>query len=348
MFFVKNSEVLSVKICDNHFAKNQHHNFYMPILDQTQLNPSDKLNFLLNAACCQAFGDISRVSCQFDISRKTVYKSRNVALASLNQLLEQPTNALTVKVDETQIRRTIIALTITAPNSIRAIEDMLPLIYPGVTRSFGYIQGVQIEAQRNAAAFNQQVDLSKIHSVAADEVFCKNKPVLAVIDLDSGFLPSLSFEAQRDGPTWSKVLNEAKSQGMLPKHIVKDGATGMTKAVNDVYPDAQQRDDVFHALYIASKAVAKTEKRAYRQITQEANQMQALQKATEDEKEAQEKALKLASQKCDEAIARYELAEKALKHLHQALKSLHINVIDLMLPEAAKSLLALICKLLSA
>ena len=313
----------------------------MPILDQTQLNPSDKLNFLLNAACCQAFGDISRVSCQFDISRKTVYKSRNVALASLNQLLEQPTNALTVKVDETQIRRTIIALTITAPNSIRAIEDMLPLIYPGVTRSFGYIQGVQIEAQRNAAAFNQQVDLSKIHSVAADEVFCKNKPVLAVIDLDSGFLPSLSFEAQRDGPTWSKVLNEAKSQGMLPKHIVKDGATGMTKAVNDVYPDAQQRDDVFHALYIASKAVAKTEKRAYRQITQEANQMQALQKATEDEKEAQEKALKLASQKCDEAIARYELAEKALKHLHQALKSVHINVIDLMSPEAAKSLLAL-------
>ena len=52
---------------------------------------------------------------------------------ALKQLLEQPTNALTVEVDEAQIRRAIVALTITAPNSIRAIEDMLPLIYPDVT-----------------------------------------------------------------------------------------------------------------------------------------------------------------------------------------------------------------------
>lgn len=313
----------------------------MPILDRTSLNTSDKTDFLLKAVSCQAFGDISRVSSQFGVSRKTTYRTKEIGTNALSELLEQPERSPQVKVDEAQIRRTIIALTITAPNSIRAIEDMLPLIYPGVTRSFGYIQGVQIEAQRNAAVFNQQVDLSKIYSVAPDEVFCKNEPVLAVIDLDSGFLASLSLEAQRDGPTWSKVLNKAKSQGMLPKHIVKDGATGMTKAVNDVYPNAQQRDDVFHALYIASKAVAKTEKRAYRQITQEGNQMQALQKAAEDEKEAQEKALKLASQKCDEAIARYELAEKALKHLHQALKSVHINAIDLMSPEAAQSLLAL-------
>lgn len=313
----------------------------MPILDRTSLNASDKADFLLNAVNCQAFGDISRVSNQFGVSRKTTYRAKEIGISALGELLEQQERSLQVKVDEAQIKRTIIALSITAPNSIRAIEDLLPLIYPGVTRSFGYIQGLQIQAQRNAAEFNQQINLSRIYSVAPDEVFCKNEPVLAAIDLDSGFLASLSLESHRDGPTWSNVLNEAKSQGMLPQHIVKDGATGMTKAINDVYPDAQQRDDAFHALYIASKAVAKVEKRAYRQITQEGNQIQALQKAAEDEKEAQEKALKLVSQKCDEAIARYELAEKALKHLHQAFKSVHNNVIDLMSPEAAQSLLAL-------
>jgi hypothetical protein len=67
--------------------------------------------------------------------------------------LNQPSRALKVQVDEAQIKRTIVALTITAPNSIRAIEDLLPLIYPGITRSFGYIQGLQIEAQRNTAVF---------------------------------------------------------------------------------------------------------------------------------------------------------------------------------------------------
>ena len=139
----------------------------MPILDRTSLNPSDKLDFLLNSIRCQAFGDISRVSSQFEVSRKTIYKIKAIILNALKQLLEQPANAFTVEVDEAQIRRTIIALTITAPNSIRTIEDILPLVYPGTTRSFGYIQGVQIEAQRNAAVFNQQVDLSGVYSLAA-------------------------------------------------------------------------------------------------------------------------------------------------------------------------------------
>lgn len=313
----------------------------MPILDRTSLSASDKSDFLLNTAACQAFGDISRVSAQFEISRKTVYKIKALACNKLLELLDQSTSAFEIQVDEAQIKRTIIGMTITAPNSIRAIEDMLPLIYPGVTRSFGYIQGLQIQAQRNAAIFNRQVDLSRVYSIAPDEVFCQNEPVLAAIDLDRGFLTSLSHEAHRDGPTWGRLLNESKSQGMMPRHIVKDGATGMTKAVNDVFPEAEQRDDAFHALYIASKAVAKVEKRAYRQIEQEGNQMKMLQKTNEDKKGEQEDILKSVREKCDKAIARYEHAEKALQHLHHALRSVHINVIDLMSPEAAQSLLAL-------
>jgi exonuclease VII small subunit len=244
-------------------------------------------------------------------------------------------------VDDAQIKRTIVALTITAPNSIRAIEDLIPIIYPGVTRSFGYIQGLQIEAQRNAKAFNRLVDLSRVFSLAIDEVFCQNNPVLAAIDLDSGFLTSLSHETHRDAPTWGRVLGEGKAQGMMPLHIVKDGATGMAKAVNDIFPDAKQRDDVFHALYIASKAVAKVEKRAYRLIDQEGSLIKALQKAKEDQKEALAETLKSMIVKCDKAIVRYEQAESALRHLHQALRSVHTSVIDLMSPDAAQALLAL-------
>jgi hypothetical protein len=93
-----------------------------------------------------------------------------------------------VTVDIPQLKRTIISLSMNGVNSIRAIEDSIPLIYPGVSCSFGYIQAVQIEAQTNAAIFNSKVDLSAIISAAIDELFCQGDPVLAGIDLDSVFL----------------------------------------------------------------------------------------------------------------------------------------------------------------
>lgn len=287
----------------------------MSFLDRTTLNASDKLDFLLKAAACQAHGDISSVSSEFNVSRKTVRKTKVVGLSLLEGLLGQPQIIQQVKVDEPQIQRTIIALSITAPCSIRAIEDLLPIIYPGVTRSFGYIQALQIKAQLNAAAFNQKVDLSAVVSIAIDEVFCQNEPVLAGIDLDSGFLTSLNHEAHRNGETWARVLNETKLQGMLPLHIVKDGGTGMAKGVRDSFPNAEQRDDAFHALYITSKAVSKVEKRAYNLIASEVVQQKAIKKAnksaktTNDEKEKLNQALQYRTKKCNEAIEYYELAE---------------------------------------
>ena len=70
----------------------------------------------------------------------------------------------------------------------------------------------------------------------------------------------------RDGKTWPRILNEAKSQGLVLQQVVKDGATGMANGVNDVYPLSEQRDDAFHALYLTSKAVFKVEKRVYRLV----------------------------------------------------------------------------------
>ncbi|MFT5162805.1 MAG: hypothetical protein ACI9FJ_001382 [Alteromonadaceae bacterium] len=40
-------------------------------------------------------------------------------------------------------------------------------------------------------------------------------------------------------------------------HIVKDGGTGMAKGAMAIFPDAQMRDDVFHAMYIVSKAITR-------------------------------------------------------------------------------------------
>ncbi len=315
----------------------------MPIFDRTTLNDSDKLDFLLKSAACQAHGDISRVSFEFNVSRKTIRKAKLVGLSLLETLLADTGAIQHVKVDELQIQRTVVALSITAPCSIRAIVDLLPLIYPNVTRSFGYIQALQIKAQLNAAALNKKIDLSAITSIAIDEVFCKNQPVLAGIDLDSGFVSSLSLENFRNGETWQKVLEQAKTQGMEPQHIVKDGGTGMAKGVKDTYPLAEQRDDVFHALYITSKAVSKVEKRAYRLINDEAKQQKIMLKTEKTTSEIQDElrqALQEVSEKCNKAIERYAHGEQALKQLHHALLSVHTEKeIKLMSPDAAQSIL---------
>jgi hypothetical protein len=329
----------------------------MPILDRTSLNTSDKLHCLAEAINCQAYGDISRVSSQFDISRKTIRKTRQDGLDILNLALGSSGGGTQVVVDTPHLKRSIIALAMTGVNSIRAIEDTIPLIYPGVTCSFGYIQGLLIEAQTNAAEFNSKIDLSNIISGAIDELFCLGDPVLAGICLDSGFLFSLAHEKTRGGDIWKKILKEAQQQGLELKHVVKDGGKGMTKGVNDVFDFCEQRDDAFHALYITLKAVSKVEKRAYRLIEEEYSKTKKLQKAYKKQARSKQQAnnqdedikkleteLALITQGCNKAVTRYEHANTAYHYLHRALSSIHTdmhNNITLMSPKSAQTLLKL-------
>ena len=171
----------------------------MPILDRTRLETSDKLHLLAKTLSCQAHGNITSLASDFSISRKAVYAARDAMQTALNALVydnEEPDCIVSVGVDKPQLRRAIVALSITSANSIRAIVEQIPIIYPGCSVSFGYIQGVIIEAQEKAALFNKTVSLNNIESIAVDEMFSQGDPVLAGIDLDSGYLFSLSHDTK--------------------------------------------------------------------------------------------------------------------------------------------------------
>ncbi|MFT6208407.1 MAG: transcriptional antiterminator, partial [Colwellia sp.] len=56
----------------------------MPILDRTALNSSDKLHLLAKAAVCQAYGDITHLSDEFQVSRKTIRKVKKEGLSLLS------------------------------------------------------------------------------------------------------------------------------------------------------------------------------------------------------------------------------------------------------------------------
>jgi hypothetical protein len=288
----------------------------MPILDRTQLTTSDKFQLLVKTLSCQGHGNITSLAKDFSISRKAVYAARQAIKMALNTLVSDqggPDCIVSVGVDKPQLRRAIVALSITSANSIRAIIEQIPIIYPGCSASFGYIQGVLIEAQKNAALFNNTVSLIHINSIAIDEMFSQGDPVLAGIDLDSGYLFSLSHETLRDGETWARVLGEAKEQGMVPNHVVKDGAKGIAKGVAMTFSNIEQRDDAFHAVYLASKARLKLERKDYRYIDSEAKSEKMHLKASPENKRSLAKLFDWAKKKCTDAIERYTFAAHAVQ-----------------------------------
>ncbi|WP_133309675.1 transposase [Parashewanella spongiae] len=316
----------------------------MPILDRTPLNSSDKFELLLKTIACQVHGAVSSLSDEFNVSRKAVYSAKYAAQSALKCLVttnDESDVITSVNVDVPHLRRSIVALSITAPNSIRAIEEQIPLIYPGCKVSYGYIQGVIVEAQEQAKLFNEKVSLSAIKSVAIDEMFSQGDPVLAGIDLESGYLFSLSHEQKRDGETWARVLGEAKSQGLSPQHVVKDGAKGIAKGVSMSFEHAEQRDDAFHALYIVGKALRKVERRAYYYIDKEASLEKRLHKDVFDTEKKQQAMVDFlgVQAKCEQAIEQYESGTKSRNHLHQALTSISMKTGSLMTKKQAEALL---------
>jgi len=320
----------------------------MSILNRTQLEPSDKLHLLVKTLSCQAHGQITSLANDFSISRKAVYTARNVVQTALNALVydNDESNCIKNGVDKNQLRRVIVALSITSANSIRAIQEQIPIIYPGASVSFGHIQGILIEAQEKAAQFNKTINLENIESIAVDEMFSQGDPVLAGVDLDSGFLFSLSHETSRNAETWNRVLCEAKEQGMKPKHVVKDGAKGIAKGVEMTFDKIEQRDDAFHAIYLAGKSRLKLENKAYRHIEQEAHDQKKHLKASPENKRSLAKALDWSKKKCADAIERYTWSAQAVQKIRQAFCSINFKTGELITPEAAQQLLTQAIELL--
>jgi hypothetical protein len=61
------------------------------MLNRTELDPSDKRDFLLKIISCQAHGAITLLANDFSISRKSVYKARDAVLNAINKLTSEQT-----------------------------------------------------------------------------------------------------------------------------------------------------------------------------------------------------------------------------------------------------------------
>ena len=189
----------------------------MTVLQRTDLTTSQKIQCAAAVVAGQHIhGSKTALSEAYEISRPTVYAAGAAAESVLRAHFEAPLlggAAVEVRVDDAQLRRAVVALRVLAPNAIRPIEDLLPLLYPGVKVSYGTIQAMLVEAEARAGQFNAQTPLGAVQAGALDEMFSQGEPVLAGVDLDSGYLFGLSLSPTRDGAAWAQVLREGQGAG---------------------------------------------------------------------------------------------------------------------------------------
>lgn len=315
-------------------------------LHRTGLTTSQKIQCAAAALARQdEHGSKTSLSVAYEISRPTVYAAGATAEAVLRahfetRLLEGA--AVQVRVDDAQLRRALVALRVMAPNALRPIEDLLPLLYPGVKVSYGKIQQLLVEAEARARAFNAQSALGGIEAGALDEMFSQGDPVLAGVDLDSGALFALALREQRDAQTWAGVLGEGRTQGLNLSVVVKDAAKGIAAGVSAVFPEAEQRDDCFHALYEMNKVRRTLERRAYGAIEREVEAVSRLGKIRAHHIERRieaKRALSTARRQCAEAIERFDAFDAAMEKLRGAMECVDLLTGELHRPEHVEALI---------
>jgi hypothetical protein len=303
----------------------------MTSLHRTPLTTSQKIECVAKALAGQEDGGgIAGLSRSSGVSRPTVYAAKGAALEVLREHFEEPESDPTVwvKIDPAQVRRTVVALRVMAPNALRPIEDMIPILYPGVRLSYGKVQSIAAEAEAQAGAFNAKADLSGVRAGALDELFSQGEPVLAGVDLDHGYLFGLALRETRSGEDWAEVLKEGKVQGLNLEIVVKDAAKGIDVGVSEVFPQAEQRDDCFHALYALNKVRRRLEQRAYSAIATEEEAHHHLPKIPASDRKrrrCQRHKIGRAHRHCQDAIARYDAFEATLREVQEALECVDLN-----------------------
>ena len=298
-------------------------------LHQTELTLSQKVQCAAQALSRQAHGVITALSVEFGISRPTVYEAAASAEAVLERHFEPASEGrVSIEVDQQHLRRAVVALRVVGANSIRSIEELMPILYPGHQLSYGKVQAWLVDAEVHAQQFNDQVVLSAIKAGALDELFSQGQPVLAGLDLTSGYLFSLAVRENRAGEDWAEVLRQGQHQGLDLEVVVKDAAKGIQAGVSEVFADAEQRDDCFHVSYEMGKVRQRLERRAYAAINREEEAFNALRRTRAKHIKQRRKLkhkLAWAQRKCRHAIADFDVFDRAQHQAQAAMSWVDLN-----------------------
>lgn len=300
----------------------------MTDLSRTDLQTSRKVELaVLSLATQGEYGSVTELSKDFEVSRPTIYDVQQTTAEVLERHFEANDETIStphvIIVDEAQLRRAVVALRMEGPNAIRPIEDLIPILYPGLRVSYGKVQGICAEAERRAAAFNKDTDLTAITAAAVDEMYSQGAPVLAGVDLVSGYLFALALRSSRGADDWAEVLRPCRDKGMELKKVVKDAAQGIAAGVSEVYPNAEQRDDCFHAQYEMGKVFFGLERKAWGAIAKVEEAKANIEKCRRTGRGNRKKLngkLSAATRRCNKVLERHDQFERAMRRAQEAME----------------------------
>lgn len=301
----------------------------MTDLRKTDLPTSRKVDLAVLSMATQGdYGSVTALSEVFEVSRPTIYDVQQTTADVLTSHFDADDETSAphhvVIVDEAQLRRAVVAMRLEGPNAIRSIENLIPILYPGLSASYGKIQGILAEAERRAEAFNKEADLSAIVAAALDEMYSQGAPVLAGKDLVSGYLFALALRSSRSGEDWAEVLRACQQQGMKLKTVVKDAALGIAAGVNEVYPDAGQFDDSFHAQYEMGKVYFGLERKAYGAIAKvedAKSNIERCRRTGRGNRAQLDGKLSAATRRCTKVLELHDQFEVAMRRAQEAMEA---------------------------
>lgn len=223
------------------------------------------------ATTALAPGSISPLARQIGTSRKFVRQQRDKARAAIDHAFEPRCDddhvLFYLPVTRAWLSQFVLVLILTCRASYRRVQDaMLTLLDTHI--SLGSIHNLMAKTHTKVRDIHQREDLTPIRIGAHDEIFHHNKPVIAGVDVQTGYCYELGAYGSCDGDTWALVLMELLDRGLNLDHAIADFGKGLRAGHHRAMPDVPLWADLFHVLAPLTELSRYLESRAYKAIEQ--------------------------------------------------------------------------------
>lgn len=287
-------------------------------------------------------GAVSALAKEYHISRQTIYNACQRLEEGLNGHRGRRSRAQQRRLqkeirrleDELRFTQEYLRLIEAGPlGSPHALEDfVLVCAVRGVTlrgivevvwaafrlkRSHSWAKEIIDRASQKAqAVFERLRPWRNASQIVADEIFLGKLPLLVAAEPQSLAVLRLSVEKHRDAAAWSRLFEGFEGV----KTVASDLGKGLLTAIA-AWPWAHQ-PDLFHALKILYESMRKWERRCYRKIREEYEWEEKWKQRRRKGKKCSGQRMQhhRARKKTDQALIRFDEAERVVRHMWQAVQ----------------------------
>ena len=246
---------------------------------QRRLTPELKKSIALQAI---SGSNVTQLAQRHQVCRNTVYNQKLLAQTAVNDFFLAPVPddqvLFDLPVNRDFLRQVVLGMLLICKASYRDVQMFLSDVFD-TSISIGTISNIRDDACRKAAEINASYPLDTIKQSASDEIYQRNKPHLAVVDIHSRFCASLSQEDHRDAETWIIHLLYLVEQGFQPEVNISDLGSGMRSAFKEVLPDTEHRFDHFHLIKACKDLVRYLKNKRESAITRQIELLERMEKA---------------------------------------------------------------------